>query len=148
MVSVISAILFIIRFCRRLVSAKSVMLSCPFPLPLYSQFCSPPVLQCHRCLDVLYRAIWLSCGGRWGGMGVVLNLGEGWPPGSLLYPLRYRNKRDPGDNVSSTQPKLHNLPPPHPPTTFSKSVFLLVPDSVKRKLVSNSPGLVSRFRSG
>ena len=79
-------------------------------------------------------------------MGVVLNLGGGWPPGSLLYPLRYGKKRDPGDNVGSTQPRLDNLP--SPPPTFSKSVFLLVPDCVKRKLVSNSPGLVSRFRSG
>ena len=32
--------------------------------------------------------------------------------------------------------------PPPPPTTFSKTVFLLVPDSVKRKLVSDSPELV------
>ena len=44
-------------------------------------------------------------------MGVVLNLGGGWPPGSLLYPLRYWKKRDPGDNVGSTQPRLYNLPP-------------------------------------
>ena len=108
MVSVISAILFIIRCCKRLhvVAVKSVILTCPFPLPLYSQFCSPPALQCHRCLDVLHRGTCLSFGGRWGGMGVVLNLGEGWPPVSLLYPLRYRKKRDPGDNVGSTQPRL------------------------------------------
>ena len=39
-------------------------------------------------------------------MGVVLNLGGGWPPGSLLHPLRYRKKRDPGDNVGSAQPRL------------------------------------------
>ena len=42
--------------------------------------------------------------------------------------------------LSLAQPRLDNLLPPT--TTFSKTVFLLVPDSVKRKLVSNSPGLV------
>lgn len=72
-------------------------------------------------------------------MGVVLNLGEGWPPVSPLYPLRYRKKRDPGDNVGSTQPRLDNPPP--------FSVFLLVPDSVKRQLASNSPGLVDLDRA-
>ena len=73
-------------------------------------------------------------------MGVVLNLGEGWPPVSLLYPLRYlRKKRDPGDNVGSTQPRLDSPPP--------FSVFLLVPDSVKRQLASNSPGLVDLDRA-
>ena len=83
-----------------------------------------------------------------GGMGVVLNLGGGWPPGSLLYPLRYGKKRDPGDNVGSTQPRLDNLLlPPPPPTTFSKTVFLLVPDSVKRKLVSDCPELVDLDRA-
>ena len=82
-----------------------------------------------------------------GGMGVVLNLGGGWPPGSLFYPLRYGKKRDPGDNVGSTQPSLDNLLLPPPPTTFSKTVFLLVPDSVKRKLVSDSPELVDLDRA-
>ena len=81
-----------------------------------------------------------------GGMGVVLNLGGGWPPGSLLYPLRYGKKRDLGDNVGSTQPRLDNLLLP-PTTTFSKTVFLLVPDSVKRKLVSDSPELVDLDRA-
>ena len=36
---------------------------------------------------------------------------------------------------------------PPPPDTFSKTVFLLVPDSVKRKLVSNSPELVDLDRA-
>ena len=36
---------------------------------------------------------------------------------------------------------------PPPPTTFSKTVFLLVPDSVKRKLVSDSPELVDLDRA-
>ena len=40
-----------------------------------------------------------------------------------------------------------NLPPPPPPHTFSKSVFLLVPDCVKRTLASNSPGLVDLDRA-
>ena len=40
-----------------------------------------------------------------------------------------------------------NLPPPPPPPTFSKSVFLLVPDCVKRMLVSNSPGVVELDRA-
>ena len=39
-----------------------------------------------------------------------------------------------------------NLPPP-PPPTFSKAVFLLVPDCVKRTLASNSPGLVDLDRA-
>ena len=75
-------------------------------------------------------------------MGVVLNLGGGWPPGSLLYPPRYGKKRDAGDNVGSTQPRLDNFPPPLP-----FSVFLLVSDSVKRKLASNTPGLVDLDRA-
>ena len=81
-------------------------------------------------------------------MGLVLNLGGGWPPVSFLYPLRYRKKRGPGDNVGSTQPRLDNQPSPAPPPpTFSKSVFLLVPDCVKRMLVSNSPGVVELDRA-
>ena len=40
-----------------------------------------------------------------------------------------------------------SYPPPPPLTTFSKTVFLLVPDSVKRKLVSDSPELVDLDRA-
>ena len=81
-------------------------------------------------------------------MGLVLNLGGGWPPVSFLYPLRYRKKRGPGDNVGSTLPRLDNQPSTNPtPPTFSKSVFLLVPDCVKRTLVSNSPGVVDLDRA-
>ena len=93
-----------------------------------------------------YRGTWLSCGGSGGnGSGTKFRRSPSWPPGSLLYPLRYRKKRDPEDNVGSTQPRLDNLL--LPPTTFSKTVFLLVPDSVKRKLVSDSPGLVDLDRA-
>ena len=44
-------------------------------------------------------------------------------------------------------PNLGLITSSYPPTTFSKTVFLLVPDSVKRKLVSDSPELVDLDRA-
>ena len=84
MVSVISAILFIISCCKRLVAVKSDLQLYFSPPP------STPSFTPHLHFNVT---------------GALMSYIEG-PPGSLLYPLRYGKKRDPRDNVGSTQPRL------------------------------------------